>query len=52
MAAVRNQPLKAIVFFQKALELHDPVLSPKKKAKAKAFVERHSGKSSEDMSET
>lgn len=48
MAAVRNQPLKAVEFFEKALELHDPVLSPKKRAKAKAFIDRYSRQSSED----
>lgn len=42
MAAVRNQPAVAVEFFKRALELSDPALSPKKRAKAKAYVERYS----------
>lgn len=41
MAAVRNEPHKAVEFFKRALELTDPALSPKKRAKAKAYVEKY-----------
>lgn len=45
MAAVTNQPEIAVDFFKKALELSDPALSPKKRAKAKAYIERYSSES-------
>jgi tetratricopeptide (TPR) repeat protein len=41
MAAVRHQPAIAVEFFKKALELTDPALSPKKRAKAKAYIDRY-----------
>jgi tetratricopeptide (TPR) repeat protein len=46
MAAVQNQTARAVDFFKQALELTDPALSPKKRAKAKAYVERYSAENS------
>lgn len=46
MAAVQNQTSRAVDFFKQALELTDPALSPKKRAKAKAYVERYSAENS------
>jgi tetratricopeptide (TPR) repeat protein len=43
LAVVRNQPEPAVEFFKRALELTEPALSPKKRAKAKAYIDRYAG---------